>query len=158
MSGPDTAVPGQFRRLITQLQSPAQAAQTSFPSPYPWPDEEMIARYGMRYPTPVERNTFPTHRLVLDVFKAKIIKITKSPYINPGVGIGWVVWAVESYPGSHQFRMPNGDLLHEQYHQIEWARVLDETPVTTPASVKRAKVQQLWQRQIRGGIRQSLRL
>ena len=158
MSGPGTAVPGQFRRLITQLQSPAQAAQTSFPSPYPWPDEEMIARYGMRYPTPVERTIFPTHRLVLDVFKAKIIKITKSPYINPGVGIGWVVWAVESYPGSHQFRMANGDLLHEQYHQIEWARVPDETSVTTLASVKRAKVQQQWQRQIRGGIRQSLRL
>lgn len=158
MSGPDTAVPGQFRRLITQLQSPVQAAQASPPSPYPWPDEEMIARCGMRYPTPAEKNIFPTHRLVINVVKARIIKITKSPYINPGAGIGWIVWAVESYPGSHQFRMLNGDLLHEQYHQIEWERVPDEMLLTTPDSAKRVKAQQQWQRQVRGGIRQSLRL
>jgi hypothetical protein len=54
--------------------------------------------------------------------------------------------------------MPNGDLLHEQYHQIEWERVPDETPVTTPALAKRVKTQQRWQRQVRSGIRQNLRL
>jgi hypothetical protein len=107
---------------------------------------------------PEERKIFPTHRLVINVVKAKIIKIAKSPYLNPKAGIGWIVWAVESYPGSHQFRMLNGDLLHEQYHQIEWERVPDETPVTTPTSAKRAQVQQQWQRKVRGGIRQSLRL
>jgi hypothetical protein len=118
----------------------------------------MMARYGLRYPTPEEKKQFPTHRLVLDVFKAKVTKIAKSPYINPGAGTGWIVWAVESYPGSHQFRMLNGDLLHEQYHEIEWKRVPDGTPVTTLASAKRVKAQQQWQRKVRGGIRQSLQL
>ena len=157
MSGPGTAVPGQFRRFIAQLQSPAQEAQTSLPSPYPWPHEEMIARYGMRCPTPAEKNIFPTHRLVINVVKARIKRIGKSPYGGAG-GIDIIVWAVESYPGSHQFRMLNGDLLHEQYHEVEWERVPDETPVTTPVLAKRFKMQQQWQRQVRGRIRQSLRL
>ena len=148
---------GSFRRLVADLEK--QSLSPALPaSPYPWPDEEMIARYGLRYPTPEEKEQFPTHRLVLDVFKAKVTKIAKSPYINPEAGTGWIVWAVESYPGSHQFRMLNGDLLHEQYNEIEWERVPDETPVTTPASAKRVKAQQQWQRQVRSGIRQSLRL
>ncbi len=91
----------------------------------------MIARYDMRYATPEERIIFPTHRLVINVVKAKIIKITNSPYFNPEMGIGSIVWAVESYPGSYQFRMLYGDLLHEQRHKIEWERVPDETPITT---------------------------
>jgi hypothetical protein len=133
-----------------------QQVDIIFPA-YPWSDEEMIARYGMRCPTPAEKSIFPTHRLVINVVKARIKRIGKFPYGGAG-GIDIIVWAVESYPGSHQFRMLNGDLLHEQYHEVEWARVPDETPVTTPASAKRAKVQQQWQRQIRGGIRQSLQL
>ncbi|MCA9922864.1 MAG: hypothetical protein KC421_10850 [Anaerolineales bacterium] len=127
-------------------------------SPYPWPDEEMMARYGMRYPTPEEQNLFPTHRLVLNVFKARIKRIARSPYLNPEAGTGWIVWAVESYPGSHQFRMLNGDLLHEQYHGIEWERVSDETAVTTPASAKRLQAIRQWQRNVRNHIRQNLRL
>ncbi len=157
MSDSNTAVPRQFRGLITQLQSPVQEAQAWPPWPYPWPEEEMIARYGMRCPTPAERKTFPTHRLVINVVKARIRKIGKSPYVNAS-GVGVIVWAVESYPGSHQFRMPNGDLLHEQYHQIEWERVSDGTSVTTLASAKRVQAQQQWQRKVRGGIRQNLRL
>ena len=127
-------------------------------SPYPWPDEEMMARYGMRYPTPEEQNLFPTHRLVLNVFKARIKRIARSPYLNPEAGTGWIVWAVESYPGSHQFRMLNGDLLHEQYHGIEWERVSDETAVTTPASAKQLQAIRQSQRNVRNHIRQNLRL
>ncbi len=126
-------------------------------SAYPWSDEEMIVRYGMRYPTQIERSIFPTHRLVINVVKARIKKIGKSPYVN-ACGVSIIVWAIESYPRSHQFRMPNGDLLHEQYHQIEWDRVSGETPITTPASAKRFKVQQQWQRKVRSGIWKSLPL
>ena len=68
-------------------------------SAYPWPDEEMITRYGMRCPTPTERNIFPTHRLVINVVKARLRKIGKSPYVGTGV-VDVIVWAVESYPGS----------------------------------------------------------
>jgi len=125
---------------------------------YPWPDEEMMIRYGLRYPTPAEKKLFPTHRLVLDVFKVKITKIAKSPYINPESGIGWIVWTIESYPDSHQFRMPGGDLLHEQYHGVEWERVVEETAVTTPASAKRLQAIRQWQRNVRNHIRQNLRL
>ena len=144
--------------MFTTLHSSQPPLDKKVDSPYPWTDAEMISRYGMRYPTRAERYIFPTHRLVINVVKAKIIKIAKSPYLNPEAGIGWVVWAVESYPESHQFRMLNGDLLHEQYHGVEWERVADETPVTTPASAKRAQVQQQWQQKVRGGIRQNLRL
>ena len=94
-----------------------QPSDTAF-SAYPWPDEEMIARYGMRYPTPAEKCVFPTHRLVINVVKARIKKVGRSPCVN-AVGVGTIVWAIESYPGSHQFRMPNGDLLHEKYHEIK---------------------------------------
>ena len=127
-------------------------------SPYPWPDEEMMARYGMRYPTPEEQNLFPAHRLVLDVFKARIKRIARSPYFNPAARTGWIVWVVESYPGSHQFRMLNGDLLHEQYHGVEWECVPGETAVTTPASAKRLQAVRRWQRNVRSGIRRQLRL
>ncbi len=118
----------------------------------------MIARYDMRYATPEERIIFPTHRLVINVVKAKIIKITNSPYFNPEMGIGSIVWAVESYPGSYQFRMLYGDLLHEQRHKIEWERVPDETPITTIASARRDEVQQQWKREVRRGIQQNLQL
>ncbi len=146
-----------FRRLVVGLEKPEPSPAASI-SPYPCSDEEMIARYGMQYATPEELRIFPVHRLVIKVVKAKIIKIARSPYLNPGAGIGWIVWAVESYPGSHQFRMFSGDLLHEQYHGVAWERVPDETPVTTLAVAKRIQMQQQWQRQVRGGIRQSLQL
>ena len=145
-------------RPFTTLRPSQPPLDKEADSPYPWTDVEMISRYGMRYSTLEEKKQFPTHRLVLNVFKVRIMKIGKSPYINPEAGIGWVVWTVESYPGLHQFRMLNGDLLHEQYHQIEWERVPDEMPITTLASAKRVQVKQQWQRQVRSGIQQSLRL
>lgn len=148
---------GSFRRLRDGLK------KTSSPPllktfPYPCSDEEMIARYGMRYPTPEERAIFPSRRLVINVIKAKIINIANSPYLNPEVGIGHIVWAVESYPNSHQFRMLNGGLLQEEYNEIEWERAPDETPVTTPASAKRLQAIRQWRRKVRKGIRQNLQL
>ena len=35
-----------------------QPGDTTFPA-YPWPDEEMIARYGLRHLTPEEQQVFP---------------------------------------------------------------------------------------------------
>jgi len=146
-----------FRRLAAVLEKPALSSTATNRS-YPCSDEEMIARYGMRYATPEELRIFPTHRLVIRVIKARILKIGRSPYLNPNTGIGWIVWAVESYPGSHQFRMLNGDLLQEEYNEIEWERVPDETPTTTLTSIRRDQAQQQWRRRVRQGIRQNLRL
>lgn len=142
-----------FRRLATILESPPSSS-----SQYPWSDEEMIARYGMRYATPEERRIFPRKRLVISVLKVKIIAIGKSPYIDPGIGIGSVVWAVEWYPGIHQFRMFNRGLLQEEYNQIVWERVPEDTPVTTEASARREQVLQQWRRKVCSSIQQSLRL
>ncbi len=147
---------GSFRRLVANLENPSPFP--SLPWPYPCSDKEMIAGYGMRYATPEERNIFPSRRLVINVLKAKIINIANSPYLGPEVGVGNIVWAVESYPDSHQFRMLNGNLLHEEYNEIEWERVPDETPITTRASAKRDRIYQRWRRTVRNGIRQSLRL
>lgn len=82
---------GACLRLITTLQSSQPSFETESYSPYPWTDEEMIARYEMRYATPKELRIFPVHRLVIKVVKAKIIKIARSPYFNPRAGIGWIV-------------------------------------------------------------------
>jgi hypothetical protein len=46
----------------------------------------MIARYGLRYLTAEEKQVFPGLRLVLDVFKAKLIK---PPSVVPRVRAGW---------------------------------------------------------------------
>ncbi len=158
MSSSNTAVPRKFRRLITQLQSPTAKTEASFLSQYPWSDEDMIARYRMRYATPEERRIFPRKRLVINVVKAKIVAIGKSPYNDPGIGIGSVVWAVEWYPGIHQFRMLNRDLLQEEYNQIVWERVPEDTPVTTEASARREQVQQKWRHKVCSSIQQNLRL
>ena len=133
-----------------------QPVDTAFPA-YPWPDEEMLARYGMRYTTLEERKIFPTHRLLINIVKARIRKIGKSPYVS-AVGVGAIVWAVESYPGSHQFRMSSGDLLHEQFHEIEWEQAPDDMSITTLASMKRDRLRQQWQQKVRQGIRQTLQL
>jgi hypothetical protein len=151
MNHPLTSRP--FRGLVTILENPS-----SPPSRYPWSDAEMIARYGMRYATPEERRIFPQKRLVINVVKAKIVAIGKSPYMDPGRGIGSIVWAVEWYPGIHQFRMLNRDMLQEEYNQIVWERVPEDTLVTTEASARRDRVQRQWQHKVCRSIQQNLRL
>ncbi|HFQ92709.1 MAG TPA: hypothetical protein ENK32_01770 [Anaerolineae bacterium] len=155
MSAPVTSK--SFRCLTAVLEKPALSSTASARS-YPCSDKEMIARYGMRYATPEELRIFPIRRLVIRVIKARILKIGRSPYLNPNTGVGWIVWAVESYPGAHQFRMLNGDLLQEEYNEIEWERVPDDTAVTTRASARRGEARRQWQQKIRSSIRQNLRL
>jgi len=121
----DSMMNEQTARSVTafarRLVRPAAAVSspTTVHARYPFSDEEpalseaevMMARYGMRPATPAELAIFPIHRLVIAVIKARIKQIGRPVYTDMG-GPTLIVWAVESYPGSHQFRMPNGDLLN----------------------------------------------
>jgi hypothetical protein len=133
------------------------SAPTTVHARYPFSDGEMMARYGMRPATPSELAIFPTHPLVIAVIKTRIKQIGRPVYTGMG-SPNLIVWAVESYPGSHQFRMLNGDLLHEQYHQIEWEPVSLTTPVTTLASLREERHRQQWRRSLPHTLRQNLTL
>lgn len=109
-----------------------QPVDTAFPA-YPWPDEAMIARYGLRRLTPEEEQVFPGLRLALDVFKARLIK---PPAAVPRVRAGWVVCVAETYPGQHHVRLPGGATLLAPYHDITWERVPVETPTTTIEDIR----------------------
>lgn len=107
-------------------------AETGFPA-YPWPDEEMIARYGLRHLAPDEQQVFPSLRLALDVFKARM---TRPPAAVPRARAGWVVWIAETYPGQYHVRLPGGATLLAPYHEITWERVPVETPATTIEDIR----------------------
>jgi hypothetical protein len=109
-----------------------QPAEAVFPV-YPWPDEEMITRYGLRRLTPEEQHIFPSLRLALDVFKARL---TKPPAAVPRVRAGWIVWVAEPYPGQYHVRLPGGATLLAPYHDITWERVPVETPASTIEDVR----------------------
>lgn len=122
-----------FHHLATALTEPLPALATPAPSPYPWPDEEMIARYGLRYLTAEEQEVFPGLRLVLDVFKARLIK---PPSAVPRMRAGWVVRIAETYPGCYHVRLPGAASLLAPYHDITWERVPAETPATTVEDIR----------------------
>ncbi|HUM68111.1 MAG TPA: hypothetical protein PLK31_04610 [Chloroflexota bacterium] len=107
-------------------------AETGFPA-YPWPDEEMIARYCLHHLTPEEQQVFPGLRLALDVFKARLIK---PPAAVPRVRAGWIIWVAETYPGQNHVRLPGGATLLAPYHDIIWERVPVETPATTVEDIR----------------------
>jgi hypothetical protein len=151
------------RRLVRPAT--AVSAPTTVRPRYPFSDEEpalseaevMMERYGMRPATPSELAIFPTHPLVIAVIKVRIIQIGRPVYTgmdSPNL----IVWAVESYPGSHQFRMPNGDLLHEQYNEIVWEPVSLTTPISTLATIQQEHIRQEWRQTARRSLRQHLTL
>ena len=105
---------------------------TIFPA-YPWPEAEMIARYGLRHLTPEEQQVFPGLRLVLDVLKARL---TRPPAAVPRARAGWIVWVAETYPGQYHIRLPGGATMLAPYHNIAWERVPVETPATTIEEVR----------------------
>ncbi|MCZ7673809.1 MAG: hypothetical protein M5U34_45165 [Chloroflexi bacterium] len=109
-----------------------QPVDTACPA-YPWPDEEMIARYDLRHLTPEEQQVFSGLRLALAVFKARLLK---PPAAVPRVRAGWVVWVAETYPGQHHVRLPGGATLLAPYHDIIWERVPVETPTTTIEDIR----------------------
>jgi hypothetical protein len=151
------------RRLVRPAT--AVSAPTTVRPRYPFSDEEpalseaevMMARYGMRPATPAELAIFPTHPLVIAVIKVRIKQIGRPVYTDMG-SPNLIVWAVESYPGSHQFRMPNGDLLHEQYNEIVWEPVPLITPISTLATIQQERFQQEWRQTARHSLRQHLTL
>jgi hypothetical protein len=142
-----------FRTLIATLERPSLVPSIPTPSPYPFAEEEMIARYGLRYLTLNEQAVFPGLRLVLTVFKARL---TKPPAILPRTRVGWVVWVAETYPANYLVRMPGGTILLAPYHQMTWTAVADDAPITTLATVKNEEQQQRWRMSVRRGIQQSL--
>jgi hypothetical protein len=143
------------RRLVRPAT--AVASLTPVHGRYPFSDEEMMERYGMCPATPAELAIFPIHRLVIAVIKARIKQIGHPVYTEMGIS-NLIVWAVESYPNSHQFRMPNGDLLHEQYNEIVWEPVPLTTPISTRATIRQERIQQQWRQTARHSLRQHLRL
>jgi hypothetical protein len=100
--------------------------------PYPWPEDEMVSRYGLRRLTETEAKAFPGIPLALRVFKARI---TRPPGVLPKAK-GWVVWLAETYPGCFLVNLPGAGTLIADYHDIRWTAVPDETPVTTAAMVR----------------------
>lgn len=109
-----------------------QPVDTALPA-YPWPEDEMIARYGLRLLVVEEQQVFPGLRLALDVFKARLIK---PPAVIPRARAGWVVWVAGTYPGQYHIRLPGGAALLHPYHDMTWERVPAETPVTTIEDVR----------------------
>ncbi|MAU00676.1 MAG: hypothetical protein CL608_26325 [Anaerolineaceae bacterium] len=100
---------------------------------YPWPEDEMIARYSLRHLTPEEQQVFPGLRLALAVFKARL---TKPPAAVPRVRAGWIVWVAETYPGQYHLRLPGGATLLAPYDDITWERVPVETPAATIEDIR----------------------
>lgn len=100
--------------------------------PYPWPIEEMIARYNLRPLTEAERAVFPGLSLVCAVFKGCLIR---PPAAIPRVRSGWVVWIAETYPECFLVRLPGGANFIAPYYDATWDRVPDETPATTAEEI-----------------------
>lgn len=152
-----------FRCLVDTLQQPAVPVQTEPYWPYPLPEAEMIARYGLRRLTLVEQAAFPGVRLALWVFKARL---TQPPATVPGARAGWafgelsraVVWVAETYRGHFLVCIPGGGTLPVPYNEMEWTAVADETPVTTLADAQAQERQRQWRRAVSRNLRQCLLL
>ncbi|HRQ42630.1 MAG TPA: hypothetical protein PLD25_32355 [Chloroflexota bacterium] len=123
--------------------------------PYPLPAAEMIARYGLRYLTPEEKRVFPGLPLVLDVFKARLIK---PPAAVPMARPDWVVWVAETYPGCYLVRLPGGAPLPAPYNEMSWTVVAHDVPATTLTTALEAERQRQWRTAVRRRIRQNLQL
>lgn len=144
-----------FRRLVDALQAPPIPARPEPHWPYPLPEAEMIARYGLRYLTPEEQRVFPGLPLALNVFKARLIK---PPAAVPMARAGWVVWIAETYPGCYLVRLLGGASLPAPYNEMSWTIVTHDVPATTLAAALAAERQRQWQTAVWRGIRQTLQL
>ena len=142
-----------FRPLVAALERPSPMPNMPASSPYPFADEDMIARYGLRNLTPTEQAAFPGVRLVLNVFKAYLIK---PPAVMSRAKMGWVVWIAETYPHHYLVRMPGGAILLAPYHSMAWTAVAQGTPITTLAVAKNEEQYQRWRVSVRRGIQRSL--
>lgn len=146
---------GSFDRLANSYQRSSITTEAEPYWPYPLPEAEMIARYGLRPLTPDERQLFPGLRLALQICK---VQLTKPPAVLPLARAGWVVWMAETYPGHYLVRMPGGATLLAPHHKMSWTAVADDTPATTLAAAQAYERQRQWQAAVRSGLHQSLRL
>lgn len=60
-----------FGSLVDSLKRPSPPSESKPYWPYPIPEAEMIARYGLGYLMPVERTLFPGLHLVLQIAKVQ---------------------------------------------------------------------------------------
>lgn len=144
-----------FRRLLDNLRAPVVPAPAEPYWPYPWDEEEMMARYGLRPLTAEEQMAFPGVRLALRVFRARLLR---PPAAVPAARAGWVVWVAETYPGCYLARIPGGGTLPVPYNEMTWQIASDATRVTTLADAQTEERRRQWQQILRHRLRQSLLL
>ncbi len=144
-----------FQRLVNTLRQPSLPASTKPHWPYPLPEAEMMARYGLRPLTVAEQQRFPGLRLVLRIHK---VRITQPPTATPLARAGWVVWIAETYPDCYLMRLPGGASLPVPYNKMNWTTVAANEPATTLAAAEAMEQQRRWQTVVLFGIRQNLRL
>lgn len=144
-----------FRWLIDSLKQPTRPTMSAPYWPYPLPEAEMMARYGLRPLTVTEQQHFPGLRLVLCIHK---VRLTQPPAAVPLARAGWVVWTAETYPGCYLVRLPGGATLPVPYNKMKWTAVAADESATTLASAKAMEQQRRWQTAVLPSIRQSLRL
>ncbi len=106
-----------FYHLVDSLKRPLPSTQTEPYWPYPLPEVEMIARYGLRRLTDDEKQIFPGLCLVLQIYKAAL---TKPLGVTPFARADWVVWVAETYPDHYLVRLPGGATLLAPYHEMSW--------------------------------------
>lgn len=147
-----------FRNLVKTLQQVPKSAETEHYWPFPLPEAEMVASYGLRCLTSTEQRLFPSLRLALNVRK---VRLTEPPSVMPAARAGWVVWTAETYHGHYLIRMPGGSTLLAPFNQMAWTAVSEESGdilATTLADVKADKWRQQWRTAVRHIIRSHLRI
>jgi len=144
-----------FHGLAYALKRPLPPPASKPSCPYPLPEAEMIARYGLRRLTPDEHSLFPGLRLVLQISK---VQLTKPPAVMPMARAGWVVWIAETYPGSYLVRMPGRATLLVPFNEMSWTAVADDVPASTLVDVKIAERGRHWRTAVLRDIHQQLRV
>ncbi len=144
-----------FHSLVDSLKRPLPPTQTEPYWPYPLPEAEMIARYGLRCLTDDEKQIFPGLCLVLQIYKATL---TKPPAVIPFARVGWVVWVAETYPDHYLVRLPGGATLLAPFNEMLWTAVADDVPASTLVDATRAEHQRRWQTAVLHNIHKQLRL
>jgi hypothetical protein len=123
--------------------------------PYPLPEAEMMARYGLRPLTVTEQQHFPGLRLVLRIYK---VRLAQTPAAVPLARAGWIVWLAETYPGCYLVRLPGGATLPVPHNKMTWTAAAADEPATTLAAARAMEQQRHWQTSVLPGICQSLQL
>jgi len=152
-----------FGSLVDSLKRPLPLSESKPYWPYPLPEAEMIARYGLRRLTNDEKQIFPGLCLVLQIYKAAF---TKPPAVTPFARAGWafgelsraVVWVAETYPDHYLVRFPGGATVLAPFNEMSWMAVADDVPASTLVDAKIAEQQRHWRTAVLRDIHQQLHL